>query len=149
AARAIAQLPGPESLLILRLKALVGDEDAEVIGQCLVSLLDISPSDYLDFVARFLDAEGDVRMEAAAALGECHEPRAVDLLIEAWKKHREPGILLTLGAGRHTPAAEFLLSVVTDGRLDEAATAIQALAAGRFRVDFRARVESAVAARND
>ncbi|MGH8629508.1 MAG: hypothetical protein ACREU7_01915, partial [Burkholderiales bacterium] len=39
AARAIAQLPRPESALLLRLKALVGDSDPEVKGQCFASLL--------------------------------------------------------------------------------------------------------------
>ena len=55
AARAIAQLPGWDSALLLRLKALAGDKEPEVSGQCFTCLLDISPNDSLPLVARFLD----------------------------------------------------------------------------------------------
>ncbi len=54
AARAIAQLGGIESVLLLRLKSLAGDPEPEVIGQCFVALLDLSPEDYIPFVADFL-----------------------------------------------------------------------------------------------
>jgi HEAT repeat protein len=38
-ARAIAQLPGQDSILMLRVKALAGDKEPAVVGQCLLSLL--------------------------------------------------------------------------------------------------------------
>jgi HEAT repeat protein len=78
AARAIAQLPGPDSALLLRLKALAGDQAPEVIGQCFTCLLDISPKDSLPLVAGFLDHPNvDLRLEAIAALGPCREPEAL------------------------------------------------------------------------
>lgn len=43
AARAIAQLPGPDTVLMLRVKAQAGDKEPAVIGQCLLSLLGIDP----------------------------------------------------------------------------------------------------------
>jgi HEAT repeat protein len=154
AARAIAQIAGPDSILLLRLKALAGDKEPGVTGQCFVSLLEIFPSEQLPFVAGFLNAaDADVRLEAAAALGECHEPDATRLLIENYQTNPDPemkrAILLSLSASRQTAAAEFLLSVITEGRQEHAAIAIQSLAAGRFRDEYRDRVHTALAARDN
>jgi len=142
AARAIAQIPGQDSLLLLRLKALSKDEP-EVIGQCFVSLLEISPAEQLPFVARFLDSDMDTAVEAVAALGECHDAEAAPLLI---KKHQNSAhsdlkraIVLSLGASRHNAAADYLLTLVSS---DPAA--IRALAAGRFRDEYRDRVRAAI-----
>jgi HEAT repeat protein len=154
AARAITQLSGPDSVLLLRLKALCGDSEAEVVGQCFAGLLEMSPQDSIPFVASFLDAKNaDIRVESAAALGECHEPAAVAMLEERWRAHKDPdtrrAILLSIGASRHTAAAEFLLSVVADGLSEDAANAIRALAAGRFRDDYRQRAAAAIESRNN
>jgi HEAT repeat protein len=154
AARAIAQLSGPDSVLLLRFKALCGDRDPEVTGQCLVSLLGMSPRDYIPFAADFLDAaDPEVRLEAAAALGECNEPQAVEILKERWPAQVDPevkrAILLSLGASRQPSAAEFLLVVLADARSDDAANAIRALASSRFRDDYRERISRAVAHRNE
>ena len=88
AARAIAQLGGVESVLLLRLKALAGDSEPEVTGQCLAALLALSPRDYIPFVADFLNADSDVRFEAAAALGELPDPAAVTALTDHFARSR-------------------------------------------------------------
>jgi len=154
AARAIAQLSGPDSVLLLRFKALSGDRDPEVTGQCLLSLIGMAPRDYIRFAADFLDAaDPDVRLEAAAALGECHEPQAVEILKERWRTHADAevkrAILLSLGASREPAAAEFLCSLLKNARFDDAANAIRALAGGRFRDEYRARVQAVLAERNE
>ncbi len=147
AARAIAQIPGQDSLLVLRLKAL-GQDEPEVIGQCFVSLLEIAASEQLPFVAGFLNADSDMAGEAIAALGECHEPESAAVLIKHYEAARRPdmrrAILLSLGASRHAEAADFLLSLISAGRQDQANIAIQALGAGRFRDEYRDRVAAAV-----
>jgi HEAT repeat protein len=151
---AIAQLSGPDAVLLLRFKALIGDPDPEVTGQCLVSLLGLSPRDYIPFVADFLSAKDpDVRMEAAAALGECHKPEAVEILKERFPTQTDPevrrAILLSLGASRQPSAAEFLWSVLVDARFEDAANAIRALASSRFREEYRQRVTKAVGERSE
>jgi HEAT repeat protein len=89
AARAIAQLPGQDSILMLRVKAQAGDKEPAVIGQCFLSLLGIDPLASIPFVARFLTSpEEDLRFEAAAALGECPHPLAVETLIGRWRVER-------------------------------------------------------------
>jgi len=148
AAVAMAQLSSPESQLLLRFKVLTGDKDPEVIGQCLTSLLDISGS-CVPFVARFLDSpDPDIAVEAAAALGASTHPEAPEILIARYRSHPDPmlarGILLSLGASRFPQSADFLLSVAAEADFDAASHAIRALAAGRFRDEYRDRVESAV-----
>ena len=54
ALRAIAASGLPGGALLLRLKALSGDEP-EVLGECFAALLRAAPSQSLEFVAKFLD----------------------------------------------------------------------------------------------
>jgi HEAT repeat protein len=116
AARAIAQLPGPDSILMLRVKAQAGDREPAVIGQCFLSLLGIDARGSIPFVARFLTGKNeDLRFEAAAALGECPELQAVETLIARWKVERDAemkrAIVLSLGVSRMAEAKEFLDSL--------------------------------------
>jgi HEAT repeat protein len=120
AARAIAQIPGPDSILLLRLKALTGDPDSEVTGQCLASLLEIDAGGQIPFVAQFLDKPGDAAYEAVA-----------------------------LGSARHAAAADFLISVIVGGRVEQGLVAIQALAASRFRDEHRERARAAAGSRDE
>lgn len=154
AARAIAQIAGPDSLLLLRLKASSGDRETEVVGQCFAGMLAISPFDSISFIAGFLDsANEDVAMESAAVLAESNEPAAFEILQERWRGHKNPGvrrtILLSLGASRLEASAAFLFSVVRDGLSEDAAHAIRALGAGRFRDEYRSRVKEAVEDRSN
>jgi len=119
AARAIAQLPGPDSILMLRVKAQAGDKEAPVIGQCLLSLLGMDVRGSIPFVARFLTAKNeDLRFEAAAALGECPDVLAVETLIARWRTERNPvmkrAIVLSLGVSRMAEAKQFLDHLCTE-----------------------------------
>jgi len=154
AARAIAQLSRPEGALLLRLKALIGDREPEVVGQCFISLLSLAPSDAVPFIARFLDSDdGDIRIEAAGALGESGEPEAVSILKRYWERWTEPefkrAVLISLGASPLPDAAEFLLSVLSDAPAQTAAEAIVALASSRYRSEMRERAANIVASRTD
>jgi HEAT repeat protein len=154
AARAIAQLSGPDTLLLLRLKALAGDPEPEVVGQCLLGLLDLSPVEYVPFVANLLEKGApDIRLEAAVALGECAREDAVEALKQTFHKFEDRelrrAIAVSLGSSRLESAAAFLLSVVQDNRVDDAANAIRALRAGRFREEYRDRTTKAIHDRGD
>jgi HEAT repeat protein len=154
AARAVAQMPGPEAVLLLRLKALSGDRESEVTGQCFACLLEMSPGDGIPFVARFLNGEDtDLRLEAIAALGACPELEAVEILKDFWENNADPeikqAILRSLGTSRQPVAIEFLLTVLDDGRPEYAAICVTALATGRFREEVRDRVAAAVKRRGE
>ena len=154
AARAIAQLPGSGSILLLRLKALIGDREPQVTGQCFACLLDLDPGEYVPFVAGFLNSrDTDLRMEAIATLGDCRDPAALNALKEFWERQADAevkrAILLSMGASRLPESAEFLLSILYQGRLEEALISMKALASGRFRESVRERVGTAVDSRGD
>ena len=112
-ARAIAQLPGQDAILMLRVKAQAGDQEPSVIGQCFLSLLGMDPQSSIPFVARFLtSANEELRFEAASALGECPDLLAVETLIARWRVERsiemKRAIELSLGVSRIPEAKEFL-----------------------------------------
>jgi HEAT repeat protein len=113
AARAIGQLPGQDSILMLRVKSQAGDKEPPVIGQCFLSLLGMDARGSIPFVVRFLtSANEDLRYEAAAALGECPEILAVETLIARWRIEKSAdmkrAILLSLGVSRLAEAKAFL-----------------------------------------
>lgn len=153
AAVAIAQLAGPDSALLLRFKALSGDSEPEVTGQCLTSLLDLSPA-YVPFVAGFLDSKvEDVPLEAASALGASSHAAAVRILKERYRAKPDPvltrAILLSLGASRQPESADFLLEVIAGSEFDHAIDALKALSASRFHEDYRDRMAEAIRRRAD
>lgn len=126
------------ALFAMRLKALVGDREPEVVGHCLAGLLSLAPGESLPFVAGFLEnRDPDVRLEAAGALAESREPRAIDLLKEFWERQADPEVkrtLLTFLAGSPLPeAADFLLSIAQDASGQFAKDARAALSKSRYR----------------
>lgn len=138
AARAMAQLSAREGLLPLRLKALIGDREAEVVGYCLAALLSLAPREYLPFVVGFLHSpDPDLRLEAAGVLAESREPEAIDVLKKFWERQTDPEVkrtVLAFLAGSPLPAAaEFLLSVAEHESGQMAAEARAALSKSRFR----------------
>jgi HEAT repeat protein len=154
AARAVAQLSRPEGVLLLRLKALLGDQEAEVTGQCFASYLGLAPWEAVSFVARFLDhSDLEIRIEAASALGESREAEAAVILRTYWERCREPelrsAILVSLGASPCRDAAEFLLSVLSEDPIPTAAEAMAALASSRYKSETRERAATIVAERNE
>ena len=135
AAVALSRAGIPEAAPLLRFKALSGDPESEVIGQCLYSLLQMAPRDSVAFAERFLtpDHADDIRAEAASALAQSHEPAAVDELKKMWGAFLSPDLrkaLLTfLAASPQREASEFLASLDTkDAR--------EALESSRYRDEF-------------
>jgi HEAT repeat protein len=121
AIRALGQVPGADTVLLLRLKARLPEKVPEVTGQCFDVLLDISPDDSIPFVARFLSSQDpDLQSEAAGALA----------------------------ASRQPAAAELLIPVIERGRPELAAVAVACLAHSRFREDLRERIEAIVRRRD-
>jgi len=154
ALRAFAQLPGFDSEVALRMKALAGDAEPEVAGVCFDALLAVAPVESVAFVARYLRSDDeDVSIEAAAALAQCGEPDALEQ-VKACFEHsgiagQRTAILRALAASRLPAAAEFLMTVVAEGRAAEAAAAIASLAQSRFRDEFRDRAEAAIRGRDN
>lgn len=154
AVRALEYAGREDGVLMLRFKALAGDREPAVVGECLTALLSLQPREALEFVGNFLDSPHDsVRDEAALALGTSKEPGALDLLKRqfalAVDRPFRQTLLTSIATLRFPAATDFLISVVETERV---ATADDALAAARiFRNDAaaRERMQRAVASRGD
>ncbi|MDX1983275.1 MAG: HEAT repeat domain-containing protein [Bryobacteraceae bacterium] len=147
AAQAMGQIQRDESALLLRLKILSGDREAEVTGECFSAILRIEPRESIALIGRFLNSEDrDLPFEAVAALGDSHEPEALDLLKRTY--HSSPfrdlrrAALMSMGATRQPAAIDFLIERIT--ARESAEEAIAALATLRSNDEVRARVEKAV-----
>jgi HEAT repeat protein len=135
AARAIGGLNRREGAIVLRLRALVGDAEPEVLGSCLSALLSIDLDSGIPFVARFLDHGGDAAAEAALALGLTHDARAFELLKERFPRERRPDVrvafVTAIALTRLPDALEMLVRLVETSAPD-ASTALEALASARL-----------------
>jgi HEAT repeat protein len=115
AARAITDTRHEMAIPLLRLKLLSGDTYAETMGVCMTGLLDLAPDASIPLVADFLtNPTENVVLEAAAALGMCGRPKAVEALIGCWKETGDEEIqrslLLSIGLSRDPTAISFLIS---------------------------------------
>jgi HEAT repeat protein len=152
---AISQLGQPEGALLLRLRLLAGDAEPDVLGQCFTSFLSLAPTGSVSFVSRFLrSADEDVQLEAASALAQCRDPRAIRTLAEFWQEpllslELRRAIVISLGASPLPEAAEFLLTCISHERPDLAETAIASLATSRYRSELCPRVAAALETRAD
>ncbi len=152
--RAVAQTGGDESMLLLRLKALAGDREAEVLGECFAALLDREPQPSVPFVARFVsDERVDVAAEAAGALAAAREPAALASVVDCWRGDLPTdvrrAIIFGCGASRLEAAADFLLTVIEERRADLAIAALSALGTSRYREAVSARTRAAADACDD
>jgi len=147
AARAIGRLNRPEAGLLLRLRALSGDDEPEALGACLSALLSVEGRVGIDFVARFLEAGGDESEEAALALGLMRTPEAFQALKQRWERERDAtfaAILLSaIALTRQQEAIDFLIQLIeTDS--DSAVAALSALGSAGLPSEVRARIDAAV-----
>ncbi len=155
AARAISCGNPREAEAVLRLKALVGDEEAEVIGECFTGILSIAPLECLPFVATYLSGENEgVRDFAALALGESRNPKAVEYLRGAWDAVGPfgdfPVVLIRAAALNRTDAAfDWLISIIETGTKANADAAVEALAVYERNTKLNERVRQALARRKD
>lgn len=152
AIRAIADSGVAEGALLLRLKALLGDKEDEVIGECFISLLRMAPAPSVDFVAQFLrSASDEIRERAALALGESRLAPAFPVLRQAWEetaqRERKRTLLLSIAMLRLHEAVEFLLARLAEDSDPAAGDAVSALALYSRDESVRKRVEEIVAAR--
>lgn len=132
ALRAIAAAGLPGGTLLLRLKALSGDEP-EVLGECFAALLRAAPTQSPEFVAPFLGHREEAVVEAAAlALGDSRLESAFAVLRDAFESTRalplRRTLLLAIALLRRENAIDYLLDLVQNGEGQTSADAVGALA---------------------
>ncbi len=151
AAQALAYSGTDAALLLLRLKARVGDQDPEVISECFNGILKLAQDEGAAFVAEFLEASDLAVQEAAVlALGESRRPSAFEVLKAFWQKQPDPRlqetILVALALLRLPAATEFLLGLVANEDVAIAGAALAALAPHRYDSRLVERIAAAVTA---
>jgi hypothetical protein len=118
-ARAVASLGRDEGGLLLRLRALQGDVEPEVVGALFSAIIALERGEGIAFVAKFLRSGTDAAGEAALALGESHDPTALEMLKNELQNlsdrslHRT--ILTAIALTRLSEATAYLLGLVRAG----------------------------------
>lgn len=153
AVRALAFCGAPEGPLLLRLKVLLGDSDADVMAECFSALMAMDPRESLSFVAGYLDRDDTALAEAAAlALGASHEIAAFEALRARWDRGVYPpfrkALLISIATIRQEVAVDFLLSLVREANQQVAAEAIESLAIYRHDEKLRDNVKAIVSSRH-
>lgn len=149
AVRALQQMSGEESCLLLRVKAHAGDRRPVVLGQVFDSILQLERERAVPFIAGFMKSSNDeTRGEAALALGGSRLPSAVKALIEAWNNSRrgEFGsvVLRALSSSRDETAFAFLLNLVKEESSRDSAAALDALQLHRDSPEIQERITDAM-----
>ncbi|MGA7415723.1 MAG: hypothetical protein WBW33_34945 [Bryobacteraceae bacterium] len=149
AVRALEQMGGEECELLLRLKARMGDEEPQVTGQAIESVLRLEGALALPFAESFLrEALDGIREEAALALGASHVPGALEILKKALPEaHQETfrrAILSGIATSREEGAVEFLIGLLQESLTTDAEGSLEALALHRHNPDIVSRVRNAV-----
>ena len=155
AVRAIACGNPREAELLLRAKALSGDAEPQVVGECFTGLLAVEPEESLEFVAGYLEhADDAVRELAALALGESRLDAALAPLKQAWSgvllsEEFRRALLRGVAAHRSEAAADWLLELVAEARVAVALEIVDALALYKSNAKLMQRLTAAVTERGD
>ncbi len=147
AARAIAQVGGVSAALILRLRALLGNDELEVLGAVYSALLSLEGAQAISLVAGCLKEGGDLAAEAAFALAELRSPEALAALIERLRAGADSwftAVLLSAIALTRLPeAVDYLIAIIERDDRD-GPQAIEAIGRTAPNAELRARVQQAV-----
>lgn len=146
AAKALGACGSLAAIPLLRFKARVGDEEPEVVVECLSGLVAADPEGSLPFVGRFLSADEEVAEGVALALGESRKPAAFEILKAHWPRARRDEslgrvVLLAMAITRLPAALEFLFGVLNE---EGEPAALSALAIHRHNPAARDRVQEIV-----
>lgn len=132
AARAVEQVGSPSAAALLRLRAVLGKDEPEVLGACFGGILRIEGKGSITWISRFLAAGDDIAAEAALALAADRSPEAFNTLHKRFMEGPSPdawflSILLSAIALTRQPEAHgFLLKLVREESL-HAEPAIEAI----------------------
>jgi HEAT repeat protein len=154
AAQALGDSGRLEAIALCRFKILIGDEEPDVLGAALASLLSLDSRGSISFVAaRLADRDDAVADAAALALGESRLAGALPHLLawcqEAVTASRRQVAHLALALMRHPDAERTLLETIQGESAADAASAIKALSTFAHDAELGARVREAAAANPD
>jgi len=128
--RAIDQVGSPTASLLLRLRAVLGNDEPEVLGACYSGVLQIEGVSAIPRIAVFLATADDAAGEAALAIAGTHSQEGFDALRVALDSSSDQWfrsvLLHAIALTRQDAAIEFLLGLVQTESLN-AEGAIEAI----------------------
>lgn len=146
--RAIEQVGSPSAVLLLRLRAVLGSDEPEVLGACYSGILRIEGVCAVPWITRFLASADDAAAEAALALAGTHSVEGFDALRERFADAPDPWfcsvLLSAIALTRQDAALEFLLDQVRTESL-QADAAIEAILRSMPSAEVTKRLEDLVA----
>jgi HEAT repeat protein len=147
-ARAIEQVGSPSASLVLRLRAVLANDEPEVLGACYSGILRLEGVSAIPWISRFLATSDDAAGEAALAIASTHSPQAFDVLKKSLDAAPDPWfrsvLLSAIALTRQDAAMEFLLDQVKSESPD-AERAIEAILRSMPSQDMTDRLEKLVA----
>jgi HEAT repeat protein len=148
AARAVEQVGSPAAALLLRLRAVLGADEPEVLGACYSGILRVEGVSAIPWISRFLASSDDPAAEAALAIAGTHSAQGFNILCERFTEESDPwfrSILLSaIALTRQDAALEFLLELVRTESL-QAEAAVEAILRGMPSDELTKRLEKLVA----
>lgn len=152
AARAIRYGLRYEATLVFKQKLLCGDEEPEVLGECMSGLLTVDPDHSLSFVTAYLNSNDDLLFELAAlALGDSRLDEALTALQTAWghtfaiHAERRRALFKAITLHRSETALDWLLSKLENADAGLLETGIELLAVYKHKPAVKERIEEIVA----
>jgi len=124
AVRAVEQIGSPASALLLRLRAVLGADEPEVLGACYGGILRIEGKSAIPWIARFLAPGDDPAAEAALAIASDHSPESLRALHQRFVDDAPSDpwfrsvLLSAIALTRQPEATEFLVDLVRQETLD-------------------------------
>jgi hypothetical protein len=147
AMRAIEQVGSPPAALLLRLRAVLGADEPEVLGACYSGVLRLEGAKAIPWIARFLASADDNAAEAALAIAGTHSVEGFNALRERFTEADDPWwrsvLLSAISLTRQDAALEFLLDLVRSESLN-AEAAIEAILRSMPSQDVTKRLEKLV-----
>jgi len=148
AARAIEQVGSPSAALLLRLRAVLGADEPEVLGACYSGILRVEGASAIPWISRFLASSDDPAAEAALAIAGTHSAQGFKILCERFTEESDPWfrsvLLSAIALTRQDAAVEFLLELVRTESL-QAEGAIEAILRSTPSDEITKRLEKLVA----
>jgi HEAT repeat protein len=147
AARAIGNVGGVSAMLLMRLRAMQGNDQPEALGAVYSALLSLEGAAAVPLVAKALEAGDEAAGEAAFALAELRSAEALAALLARLRDSADPWfttvLLSAIALTRLPEAVDFLLAKIAGDNRD-AADAIEAIARIAPGDELRARITEAV-----
>lgn len=116
AVRAIEQVGSPSAALLLRLRAVLGSDEPEVLGACYAGVLRIEGLTAISWANRFLDSADDVAAEATLAIAGTRSLEGFNVLRGHFDRATDPWwssvLLSAIALTRQEAAQEFLFGLI-------------------------------------